>query len=267
MSKITFREKLGLAITLAFLVALALSYIIDSFLVIPHLEIPFKEYLEKDSDIVKETLNYALSDFIIITKYFSKRVRVIWSAPPQLTAEEYLKLNPLFYIVMLTVIPALLSDFTGGKRLRDYIIEYLKPLVIVTILFGMFNGLRVFGSIGYYFAFLTSVKYEYSPTTDEINSLAFYFLASNVTKWVILVGIIALLSFIPLLYVSRDSIAGFLLEFANLTLNGVFYFATYVLTIHLALTGSSLGVYIIAIASLIMPTVRLIMLRKKEIMK
>ena len=262
---LTYKEKIGAVITIAFIVALALGYLIDNFMVLPAVKVPFLNYLEKDKNIVSETLNYALSDFIIITKYFSKRVRVIWSSPPQLSTKEYLSLNPIFYLIVLTLIPMLISDFTPGKMIKDYIIEYFKPVVLVTILFGMFNGLRVFGSIGYYFAFLSSIKYEYNASPKEINALSFYFLTSHVTKWVIAIGLLALISFIPLVYISRDSIASFIFEFINLALNSVFYFATYVLAMHLAITGYSIGAYVLTLTLIILPALRLLMLRKKAI--
>jgi len=262
---LSYKEKIGAVVTIAFIVALALGCLIDNFMVLPAVKVPFLNYLEKDKNIVSETLNYALSDFIIITKYFSKRVRVIWGSPPQLSTKEYLSLNPIFYLIVLTLIPMLISDFAPGKMIKDYIIEYFKPIILVTILFGMFNGLRVFGSIGYYFAFLSSIKYEYNTSPKEISALSFYFLASHVTKWVIAIGLLALISFIPLIYISRDSIASFIFEFINLALNSVFYFATYVLAIHLAITGYSIGAYVLALALIILPALRLLMLRKKAI--
>ncbi len=262
---LTRKEKISAIITIVFIAALTLSYLIDSLFVLPTIKIPFLKYLEKDKDIVGEALNYALSDFIIITKYFSKRVRVIWGAPPQLSAKEYLSLNPIFYLIVLTLIPMLTSDLTPGKMFRDYVIEYFKPVVLVTILFGMFNGLRIFGSIGYYFAFLTSIKYEYNASPNEINALSFYFLTTHVIKWIVAIGLLALLSFLPLIYISRDSISSFVFEFINLALNSVFYFSSYVLAVHLAITGYSLGVYVLALVLIILPPLRLIMLHRKSL--
>jgi len=258
-----FRDKINLAIVLAFILIFFLDFIVNIYVILPSESLPktIVDLINTDTSLPDEAKSYALSDFIIVKKV-TGTVRVIWGAPEELSSPEYLRLNIVFYLVSFIVIPMLIANINVHKVLKDNIVEYVKSVIIPMLLAGIFNVNRLFGSIGFYFARIVFTKLDMVPQKEYTNTLATYFLSQYSEKWVILLGFIALSTFFILKNVRRDTILGMLSEALNFVLLGTFYYASYILIIHLLIVRETLFNYLILFPVMLLPVVRIFMIIK-----
>lgn len=255
-----FRDKINLAIVLAFILVLFLDFVVNIYIILPSKSLPkpVVDLINTDTSLPEEAKSYALSDFIIVKKV-TGMVRVIWGAPEELSSPEYLKLNTVFYLVSFIAIPMLIANINVHKVLKDNIIEYVKSVIVPLLLAGIFSVNRLFGSIGFYFAKIVFIKLDMVPQKEYINTLATYFLSQYSEKWVILLGFIALSTFYILRSVRRDTILGMLSEALNFVLMGTFYYASYILIIHLLIVRETLFNYFILFPIMLLPVARISM--------